>query len=116
MKIQWIEYKEAKILYSDYRTLNPNEMIAQLQQETRLILQQKEPILYLANVTNTVISSEFMKEVNKDGRLTRTHVKKSAIIGVIGLKAIMLNTFNMITGIQARAFTDEIDAKEYLVA
>ena len=115
MKIEWINYKGMQILFSDYKGLSSEEMIKHLKKETQMILQQKEPILYMADFTSTIFTTEFMHAVNEDGKLTKRLVKKSALVGITGMKAVMLNTFNMITGIKARAFDNEYKAKDYLV-
>lgn len=114
MNVNWVEYKGKKILYSDFKGLNSSEMLNQLRYETDLICQDNREILYLADFTDTTISVEFMKAGNSAGQKTKKFVKRSAIIGVTGLKPMLLNTFNKVTGIEARAFHDIVKAKEYL--
>lgn len=115
MKVSWIEYKGKRILFSDYSGCTVEQMISQLKTETNMILQENGNVLYLADFTNTVISPDYMKAVNEAGKKTKSIVNKSALVGISGMKAMLMNTFNMITGLKARAFSDLILAKEYLI-
>lgn len=115
MKIEWITYKGFQILYSDYSGLSESEMISQMQEETRIILENKGCILYLANFTNTFISSDFTQAISADGKKTRRYIKKSAVVGITGIRSILLNAFIRISGIKAKAIDDLDKAKEYLV-
>jgi hypothetical protein len=115
MKLSWITYKSKKILFVDYRGKNTQEMIEQLEYETKVILEQKEPVLYLADFTGCPVSNEFMEKANSLGKLTAHLQARSAILGISGMKSVLLNTFNLFTSTKLRAFNSEIEAKEYLV-
>lgn len=112
----WIEYKEKKILFSDYSGLSSDDMVRQLEEETNIILESVEQkILYLASFDDIEFSPEFIKKGNELGKNTREKIHKSAFIGISGKKSFSLHSFNKITGINAKAFKNEIDAKEYLI-
>jgi len=112
----WITYKGKRILYSDYRGMNTEQMIAQLREEANMIMNEPGKVLNLSNFEGTVIAPEFMKVANELGKTTEKKIEKSAVVGVTGVKAVLLNSYNMITGGNIRAFKDEESAKEYLVS
>jgi hypothetical protein len=114
MKVSWIDYKGKRILFSDYQGLDNEEMIAQFKYETSIILKEKE-VLYLGDFHNSTISPDFMKMLNETGKQTQSIIKKSAVVGITGLKSILMNSFNMISGVKAKSFDEITKAKEYLV-
>ncbi len=112
----WITYKGKKILYSDYRGMNNEQMMAQLREEANMIMNEPGKILNLSNFEGTVVTPEFMKLANELGKTTEKKIEKSAVVGVTGIKAVLLNTYNMVTGGNLRAFKDEESAKEFLIS
>jgi hypothetical protein len=115
MKVNWIYHKNKRILYSDYRGMDTDTMITQLKHEADIILKEPSDVLYMANFENTVIAPQFMKVANELGKTTEKKVTKSSIIGITGLKGVLLNSYNLFTGSKMRAFKDENAAKDYLV-
>lgn len=114
MKVNWINHNNKKILYADYRDLQIPEMINQLIFESDIILKSTEKVLYLGNFEGAIIESEFIKKAYELGKKTEPRNKKSAIVGVDGMKTIFLNTYNMNTGGKNKAFNTEQKALEYL--
>jgi hypothetical protein len=86
----FIKYKNKEIIYLDHRGLKGPE----------LTIAGDEVWKYLK--TNEI--TEGMKRY-----------KKFSVLGVSGMKKIMLNTYNAITGNKTKAFDSEEEAKEWLV-
>jgi hypothetical protein len=116
MKANFISHKSKRILYVDYRGLNTSEMLDQLEYESNLILKEAEPVLYLANFENTVVASDFMNRANELGKKTEKKTAKSAVVGVSGMKKVLMNTYSLFTGSKMKAFNTEEEAKDYLTA
>jgi hypothetical protein len=114
MNVKWIVHNNKRILYADYRELNTDEMIKQLQYEANMMMQNNGKVLYLGNFENTVIEKAFMEKANELGKITEPLNEKSALVGVVGMKAVLLNTYNFFTGGKLKAFATEEAAKEYL--
>jgi hypothetical protein len=114
MNIKWITHSNKRILYSDYRGLNSEQMISQIKQEAEIILKAGSKILYLGNFEGTVVDSAFMKIANELGKKTQVLNEKSAVVGVSGMKTVMLNTYNLFTKGQLKAFSTEEKALEFL--
>jgi beta-galactosidase GanA len=115
MNVSWITHKNKKILYVDYRELNEEEMLKQLDYESELIMQQPEPILYLGDFTNTIATTNFMNKANDWGKKTEKNTARSAVLGINGMKSVLLNMYNLFTGARMRSFNNMEEAKEYLV-
>lgn len=114
MNIKWINHNNKMILYADYRGLKTPEMINQLIFESDIILKSIEKVLYLGNFEGASIESEFIKKANELGKKTELRNEKSAIVEAGGMKAIILNNYNLITGGKIKAFNTEQKALEYL--
>jgi hypothetical protein len=117
MNISYIQYKGKKIQYIDYtHCKNHMEMIKVLD-ELRLEYEKTtELFISLADFTGTYGSSEFLNEAN---RLAKDHsdkrMIKSAVLGVTGIKKILLNTYNMFLKNKMVPFDTKEEALEYLV-
>lgn len=114
MSISWINHKGKRILYSNYSGKKPEDMLKQISEETKMILDSPGNILYLGNFEGTVFSNDFVNKAQLAGKQTRSLVNKSAFVGITGLKAMLQNIFSKFTGINAKAFKDIEEAKEYL--
>jgi len=115
MKIKWINHKGKRILYADYSGLSEQDMIKQLDEGSAMLLKEKDSILYFGNFNNTVFTSEFMNKANQWGKDTNHKFSKMAIIGVAtGIRSILLNSYNKLTGSKMKVFTSEQEALDYL--
>jgi hypothetical protein len=115
MKIKWINHKGKRILYIDYSGLSDKEMIQQLDEGSAMMLKEKDPILYFGNFSNTIITNEFMNKANVWGKETKAKTEKMAVVGLTsGVRSILLNTYNMLTGAKMKVFSTEQEALDYL--
>lgn len=114
MSINWTTQRGKRILHVDYRGMTPELMMDQLLKESNLIMKEAEPVNYLGIFEDTVVNSEFMNLANKLGKSTEPKTRKSAVVGVKGMKAVLLNTYSAITGSKMKAFKTEHDALNYL--
>lgn len=115
MKIKWINHKGKRILHIDYSGLTDQEMLKQLDYGSGLMLKEKEPFLYYGNFSETTISTEFMQKANEWGKQTNKVTQKMAVVGLTsGVRSILLNTYNMMTGSKMKVFKTEQEALDYL--
>lgn len=116
MAISWIEYKGTKILYTDYRGLNVEQMVKQLDETASMMSKLAAKVNTLANFEGVGVPPEFMKRAKELGKSHfEPKTAKSAILGIDGLKALLLKAYNTFTGATMQPFPSEAAAKEYLV-
>jgi len=116
-RFKWVEYKGAEILLNDYSNLTGENFIETLQVLTEHFLkQEKKDILLLLDVRNSYSNKEIIEALNKASKRIKPFVKKSAVIGVTGVKKILLNVINKVSSLGANPFSSEEDAKEWLVS
>jgi hypothetical protein len=117
MKSKWIEYKGKKIFYQDFSNhfFNEKAIIAELKEVQEVILTQPEnSALVLSNFSNTEITSAVMPLLNESSKKTKSHIRKTAVIGVSGIKRTLGDLLSKITGQSLMYFNDENEAKDWL--
>lgn len=117
MKSKWIEYKGKKIFYQDFSNhfFNDKAVISELNEVQNIILSQPEnSALVLSNFSNTEITSALMPLLNESSKTTKNHVRKTAVVGVAGIKRTLGDLLSKITGQSLMYFSDENEAKEWL--
>jgi hypothetical protein len=116
MPVEWINYKGCQILYCDYRNMkNDDELLENLKKEAEIYEKTQSKILCLNDYRDAVLSKVFMDKITEVGKLNKGKTLKAAILGITGLKKILLIGYSKITGEAIKPFDDEISAKEYLI-
>lgn len=117
MPTQWITHAGKRIIYSDFRECKSEaEAIALFEKTADMVLAEKEPVLTMNNFDGIDVSAAFLARMRKRGEAYKHLVKAKAVLGVTGIKKIYINTYSILTGIDARAFTTEQEALAYLVS
>jgi hypothetical protein len=116
MPVQWIDYKGHQVLYADYRGLVSEEkMMENLKTEAEFYQKISTKVLSLNDYRDTYVSNTFINKVTELGKINKDKNLRSAILGITGMKKLLLNTFSTISGMPVRSFDNEIEAKEYLI-
>lgn len=117
MKSKWIEHSGKKIFYQDFSNhfSNDKAVIEELQAVQELILRQPDhSTLVLSNFSNTEVTSTLMPLLNEASKKTSSHIRKTAVIGVKGIKRTLGDLLTKITGQPLMYFNNENEAKEWL--
>jgi hypothetical protein len=117
MSIEWIEYKGKKILYIKYGDMDQSKMLDQIKEATKTIVSSgSSEILSLSDLTGCYINEAFLELTKSESKTSLPLTKKAAVVGIIGIKKLLLNAVNAFT-IKARKPFDTIEeAKEWLTA
>ncbi len=116
-RIQWITHKGKRVLRIDYSGLRGKEVIPVVRQAPRFY--EGEPpksVLCLADVRNSFADEETMEVIKKTIAQTKIHDKKVAVVGIEGVKGILLMAVNLFTGHNMKPFTNEQQALDWLVS
>jgi hypothetical protein len=117
MKSKWIEYNGKQIFYQDFSNhfFNEKSVIEELKAVQEIVMSQPEnSALVLSNFTNTEITSSLMPIMNESSGKTKKHVRKTAVLGITGIKRTLGDLLTRITGQQLMYFNTETEAKEWL--
>lgn len=117
MKSKWIEHNGKKIFYQDYSNFFFNEQaVKQELAEVRAIVmaEPEKSILVLSNMSNTEVTMNLMPILNEASKVTMPYVRKTAVLGVSGIKRTLGDLLSKITGQELMYFTNENEAKAWL--
>jgi hypothetical protein len=118
MRSKWIAYKDKKIFYQDFSGLmyDASALKQELTQvQAEVINHPKNSLLILSDFRDTNITSEMMPILNASSAMTKDHVRKTAVLGVTGVKRTLADLLTRLTGQQLKYFDTETAAKDWLV-
>ena len=117
-RFQEIAYYGQKILVFDHRGLRGDEFLQNLKAGTQwLQAYPGENLLTLADFTGCYATEEVVAYLqSEESKIAARKIKKSAAVGITGIKKIFLNLYNLATGSNSRAFDDFESAKQYLIS
>ncbi len=115
-RVSFVKHKNRDILVVDISGIrNVEESIATLQNATRLVKAQAPgSLLMLTNVSGTHYDTAGADAIKTYSRENTPFVKASAVVGVSGIKRLVLNTIVKITGRRIMPFDDLEAAKDWL--
>ena len=112
-------YKGKKIYISNYCNMKGQEYADLIYENTKKSIEHSkaegESILIITNVKDTYITREILEAFKNVAKDIKPYAKKSAVLGVEGIKKMFLNTVNMFSSLQTKAFDSEIEACEWLI-
>ena len=119
MRSQWIEYNEKKIFYQDFSKLFYNTTVvkAELSEVQKVVMSQpKGSVLILTDLRDTNVGRELLPAMNEASTATKDHVKKTAVLGVTGMKRKLADLLTSLTGQPLKYFDDLEAAKKWLAS
>lgn len=116
MPVSYIKHKGKVILFFDYKGLHQEDnILGTLYEGARLFDQAADPLLILIDVNDSSITWRFTTESIRLSNRDRKKIKKNAIVGVMGVKKILLETYNLTSKAPVMNFNDLGSAMDYLV-
>ena len=117
MKVEWIEYKGKKILYTEYSGAKTDkELIDTLHKQVDILTKITGKTLSLVNIANTNAGPDYMAELKKYGKdIKKQKIEKTATLGITGIKKVLFTAYIAFTGEVNKAFDSEAEAKEWLI-
>ena len=118
MSVKQVDYKGKKIIYVDYRGLTKIEQhIQNVEELNQAVKESKTPVLILSNFESVSVGSEYMNRVKEAGKENQSKIKAQAVLGVTGLKNILLQGYITFTGEKnMKTFDSETEAMDWLVS
>ena len=114
---EWIEYNGKKIFYQDFSRLFFNSKVvkAELEEVQKIVkAEPKDSVLVLTDFRDTNISSDLIPAMNAASAATKDHIRKTAVLGVIGVKRKLGDLLTALTGQPLQYFDDIEEAKKWL--
>lgn len=118
MRSTWIEHKGKKIFYQDFSKnfYNSAAVKAELDEVQKVVIDQpKDSVLVLSDFRDTSVGSDLLSSMNAASVATKSHVHKTAVLGVTGMKRKLADLLTALTGQPLKYFDDVEAAKDWLV-
>ncbi len=116
MSLSYITHKGKRILFIDYTQCKSTpEMLKILDDVRKEYEKPGEPFLAINDFTGTYGSSEFLNAAQKHKELFDSKTIKTAVLGITGIKKILLNGYNAFVKKKQMPFDSKAEALEYLV-
>jgi hypothetical protein len=114
---QWIEHQGKKILHNDFRgSRNEQDILSVMADLSKILTASPKKVLVLTDLTGTSVTPEVMNQVKVFGKdVMNVKIEKSAVLGITGLKNILLEGFLAVTGAKyIKPFAAEGEALKWL--
>ncbi|MGB8984826.1 MAG: STAS/SEC14 domain-containing protein [Anaerolineales bacterium] len=117
MRSEWIEHNGKKIFYQNfsknfYNSAAVKDELAEVQEV--VVSQPLDSVLVLSDFRDTNVGSDLLSMMNTASAATKAHVRKTAVLGVTGMKRKLADLLTALTGQQLKYFDDMEKAKEWL--
>lgn len=116
MSIKNIVHNGKMVIVTNYRGLKEAEQLRALEQLTQIAEMSSTSVPFLNNFKGTSVGSEYMNRVRAMGKAYQPGKNRQAILGVTGLKKILLQAYLAFSGArEIKAFDNETKAMDWLV-
>ncbi len=116
MSIEWMDHNGKKILYINYAGLSSPEELDQIKKATQVLVDtRKNDNLTLSDLRNALVTQDFVDLSKEMGKTSRHYTKKAAVLGVEGVRKILLRAVNTFSGNPREPFSTLEEAKDWLV-
>ena len=117
MRSTWIEHKGKKIFYQDFSKhfYNSAAVRAELDEVQKVVVSQpKDSVLVLSDFRDTSVGSDLLSSMNAASAATKSYVRRTAVLGVTGMKRKLADLLTALTGQPLKYFDDIESAKDWL--
>jgi hypothetical protein len=118
MRSKWIEHQGKKIFYQDFSKhfYNSADVKTELHEVQKIVKAQPvSSVLVLSDFRDTNVGSDLLPAMNEASAATKDYVRKTAVLGVIGMKRKLADLLTALTGQPLKYFDDLDTAKDWLV-
>ena len=118
MRSNWIEHKGKRIFYQDFSKhfYNSAAVKTELADVQKVVLAEPQnSVLVLSDMRDTNIGSDLLPAMNAASSATKSHVRKTAVLGVAGMKRKLADLLTALTGQPLKYFDDIDSAKDWLI-
>jgi flavodoxin len=114
-RVRFIDHKGKKILHLDFAGCKADEVIPVIEQaRTTIAAQPPKSVYTLTDVTDTRYNTEISDAMKEFVAHNKPYVAAAAVVGVTGLKQIILNAVMKFSGRRLHAFDSLAEAKDWL--
>ena len=118
MRSTWIEHKGKRIFFQDFSQnfYNSAAVKSELDEVQKIVIAEPQnSVLVLSDFRDTAIAGDLISAMNEASKATKAHIRKTAVLGVTGVKRQLADLLTKLTGQPLKYFDDIEAAKNWLV-
>ena len=116
-RVRWTAHKGKQVLYIDYSGLRGEEFLPVINKVPPFYAGQPDnTVLCLTDVRNAFGNEQVVEALKRISKQMKRFERKSAVIGVTGIKGVLLMAVNLFSGQSIKSFDSEEQALDWLVA
>lgn len=113
----FVTFKGKNILVNDYIGLNEQQIVIEIENILkRFLAGEVKDVLFLLDVTDAKYNTKVAEVFHKAAKVAKPYIRKSAVVGIDGIKSIILSAVNRFSDIGIRPFNSRNEAFEWLVS
>ncbi len=116
-KVRYIKYKDKKVLYIDFSNANKKDEMIKIMKEAQkeIFASPPDSLLTISNFADCVVDYSLTYELKQYISQNKPYIKAAAILGIGGIKRVILNTVMQITQRKFYVFNNLKDALEWII-
>jgi hypothetical protein len=117
MRSTWLEHKGKRIFYQDFSQnfYNSAAVKEELDEVQKIVIAEPlNSVLVVSDLRDTAVGSDLLPAMNAASRATKAHIRKTAVLGVTGVKRQLADLLTKLTGQPLKYFDDMEAAKNWL--
>ena len=124
-RVVWQKHKNKEILLGDYSNITSQEEYIKIirQATTKSIKDIKtryenpdHAVLMLIDIRDSIIGTETLSVFKENAKKIKPYIKKVAVLGIHGVRKILLESIVWFSGLDAKPFDSQEEAKDWLVS
>lgn len=124
-RVIWQKHKNKEILLGDYSNITSQEEYIKIirQATTKSIKDIKtryenpdHAVLMLIDIRDSIIGTETLSVFKENAKKIKPYIKKVAVLGIHGVRKILLESIVWFSGLDAKPFDSLEEAKDWLVS
>jgi hypothetical protein len=118
-RIKLINYNGKNIIHVDYSGLsnqNEKEFLQIINEATQFMLKQGRDLLVISDFRESTGNKTIFDKLKEASATIKPLRKKSAVLGISGVKSIFLKGVNLFSDSELMSFTNLEDAKKWLAS
>jgi hypothetical protein len=122
--VQWIKHMNNDIILISYKGIHDEkEYLKAIKEATEFSVRAGEGVkikspkslLLLVDITDSVLTIKIVETLKASANQAKPYCRKMAVVGVDGIKKILLNSVNRFARMDIRAIDDMLEAQNWLV-
>jgi hypothetical protein len=117
MRSVWIEHRGRRIFYQDFsgNFYYSGPVKTELAEVQKIVTAEpRDSVLVLSDFRDTTVGNDLLTAMNTASSVTKAHVRKTAVLGVTGMKRKLADLMTALTGQPLEYFDDIESAMNWL--